>query len=95
MTRGQKYLKLLQIEYQDLIQMARRENHYLNSMLEKYMFEPQEIASLNVQIEANKSDIAYYLEILAKTGAENEDHLTEKSESPTEGLVAVTCTTVL
>lgn len=98
MTRGQEYLKLLKIEYQDLVKIAKSHIAMYEYSLEHYVFEPEEKVTVLKFIEEYKQDVKYYSESLRLLGgAENEDTIlteSKNSESPRDKFVGISCTTV-
>lgn len=98
MTRGEQFLHLTRIEYQDLIRHARFWVSSMEHSLETYTFTVSERDRYEEEIRQHKQDIRYYTEVLQGIGAENEEPLTEIpiSESPFAiKFTGVTCTTVL
>lgn len=99
MTRGQDYLRLLRMEYEDLVKIARTQIASYRYYMEHYTLTPDDIQNYLDNIRFNEMDIKQYGEALELLGgAENEDTLTESikdSESPRSEFVGINCTTVL
>lgn len=100
LTRGQQFLRLLEIEYQDLLRMAQVNIANGEYYLKHYTLSPEEKETIQKNIRQDEADLRYYSGILTGIGgAENEgaESLTEShdSESPKSGLVDIDCTTVL
>jgi tRNA U38,U39,U40 pseudouridine synthase TruA len=99
MTKGQEYLRLLRIEYQDLINIAKSEIAGYRYYMEHYLLTPEDIQTYLNQIRWNEFDIQQYSEALKLLGGvENAETRTESrgdSESPRRQFTGVNCTTVM
>jgi len=98
LTRGEQYLRLLRIEYEDLIRAARFDIYYWKELLTRYQYTPIELENIQKSMQSGYRDIEYYSEKLRELGVENGDRiLTESnnSESPIDRFEGITCTTVM
>jgi hypothetical protein len=98
MTPGQRYLRLLRIEYAELVRIAKANVDIYEYSLEHYVNSEVDRERILKDIEDFKKDVDFYGKALTGLGgAENEEILTESkldSESPSK-FVGITCTTVL
>jgi len=97
LSRGDQYLRLLEIEYQDLLKYARLELSMIIETRRKYQYTDEDANRLDAHQQETARSIDYFVRILqGLKGAENGETIStdEKSES-LEQFTGVTCTTVL
>lgn len=95
MSRGQQFLHLLRLEYQNLLRNARLQVLLTKHKMELYAYEDEEETLKDLEFYQNS--IKYYSDILKELeGAENEEILTDslpESES-LNTFKGITCITV-
>lgn len=93
MTRGEQYLRLLQIEYEDRLRFASYFRNNILYSLQTYPHTEEERVAKEKEIRFLEIDMREAREFLE--GAENDDNVTEiqSSESPAK-FTEITCTTV-
>ena len=95
MTRGEQYLRLLRIEYEDQLRFASYFRANILYSLRTYPHTPEELQEKMKEVSALEIDMKRAREFLG--GAENDEIVTEpqSSETPTtDKFTEITCTTV-
>ena len=99
MSPGTRYLNLLRIEFEKLIEDTELDIKHMLDLLSRYQYSLAEFLEYSRRIDDARSDIEYYRKKLqelggAENGINNPTESQKDSESPMPRFTGFSCTTV-